>query len=277
MPTQKFQGIVAGKSKQLPPRRMTDTRRRSRRSMTASRNSEAFVSDCPKTGGITSLPDSTMETSGGCVSPAMLAETHTFLPGLVENYLLRQELPMKQKLAVLFVDIADSTSTVLRQPPEVALMLVQHFMSLVTEIALAHDGDVKDYEGDGALLYFESVAEAARAALAIRAALTAERSNDGNPLQARFSLNVGEVIIGLIGAPQRRSVALIGPAVTLASRLLKHISPGGIIAPQTAIEELQKEAPDVARQFTLGGKCMVLRGFEEDCVTAYHIPAPVFS
>ena len=42
----------------------------------------------------------------------------------------------------------------------------------MTEIAVAHCGDVKDYEGDGALLYFESVPEATQAAVAIRHALT---------------------------------------------------------------------------------------------------------
>jgi class 3 adenylate cyclase len=204
-----------------------------------------------------------------------LAQAYTFLPGLVEHYLARQELPIKRELAVLFVDLADSTNAVLRQSPELALAAVQRFMRIVTEIALVHCGDVKDYEGDGALLYFASVAEAARAALAIQEALAAERSTRDTFLQARLSLNVGEVVIGVIGSPLRRSVALIGSAVSLAARLLKQIPPGGIIAPQAAVEKLREDAPDLAERFQVWGECLTLKGFEEECVTAYYLTVDV--
>jgi len=202
-----------------------------------------------------------------------LAEARTFLPRLAEHYLTEQQSPMTREIAVLFVDIADSTNAVLHQPPETALALVQDFMSLVTKVALAYCGDVKDYEGDGALLYFGSIEQATRAALAIRSALAATREEGEILLQARFSVNVGNVIIGVIGTSLRRSVALIGPAVSLASRLLKHIPPGGIIAPQTAVEKLREEAPDLAEQFQVWGECLILKGFEQECVTAYHLPS----
>jgi len=223
-----------------------------------------LFADPPKIGEVTKLT----------TTPSALAEARTFLPRLAEHYLSEQQFPMSREIAILFVDIADSTSAVLQQPPEVALALVQRFMGLVTEVALAHCGDVKDYEGDGALLYFGSVEQATRAALAIRKALAA-REEGGFPLQARLSVNVGNVIIGVIGAPLRRSIALIGPAVSLASRLLKHIPPGGIIAPQIAVEKLRAEAPDLAERFAVWGECLILRGFEAECVTAYHLAPDV--
>ena len=113
--------------------------------------------------------------------PTMQTQAQTFLPGLVEGYLGRQALPMTKELAVLFVDIADSTSTLLHHPPAHALAMVQHFSALVTDIALAHCGDVKDYEGDGALLYFGALRQAVRAALAIREALVAEQKAARSP------------------------------------------------------------------------------------------------
>jgi class 3 adenylate cyclase len=201
-----------------------------------------------------------------------LAEVQPFVSGLVAHSLTQPGLPIQRELAVLFVDIADSTRTVVRQPLEAALVIVQRFTRLVTEIALAHCGDVKDYEGDGAMLYFRSVEQAARAALAIRAALAVTEEKEGFPLQARLSVNVGDVIIGEIGSLMRRSVTLIGPMVHVAARLLKHIPPGGVIAPQAVVERLRGDAPAVARQFHLLGPCLVLRGFEEECITAYHIP-----
>lgn len=198
---------------------------------------------------------------------------HTFLAGLAHHYLAQQRLPARKELTVLFVDIADSTATILHQPPEVALALVQRFMGVVTEIALAHCGDVKDYEGDGALLYFESVAEATQAALAIRHALAREQSAGQEPLRARLSLNVGSIIVGVIGSALRRSISLIGPSINIASRLLKHIPPGGIIATEAVVERLHQEAPALAQRFHVWNPCLVLKGVEEECVTAYHIPS----
>jgi len=200
------------------------------------------------------------------------AHAHAFLAGLAQHYMAQQRVPARKELTVLFVDIADSTATVLHQPPEVALALVQRFMGIVTEIALAHCGDVKDYEGDGALLYFESVPEATQAALAIRTALAHEQPEGQAPLRARLSLNVGSIIVGVIGSALRRAVALIGPSIHIASRLLKHIPPGGIIATEAVVERLRQEAPALAQRFHVWDPCLVLKGVEEECVTAYHIP-----
>ena len=181
-------------------------------------------------------------------------------------------VPARKELAVLFVDIADSTATVLHQPPEVALALVQRFMGIVTEIALAHCGDVKDYEGDGALLYFESVPEATQAAVAIRHALAQAPPEGHAPLRARFSLNVGSIIVGVIGSALRRSVALIGPSIHIAARLLKHIPPGGIIATEAVVERLRQEAPAFAQRFEVWDPCLILKGVEDECVSAFHLP-----
>src|SRR3989304_4074643 len=86
---------------------------------------------------------------------------------------------MRRRLATLFVDIAGSTPLVLRPPPETVLGVVQCFAELVTDIALAHRGQVKDFEGDGVLLYFAFAVDAAEAALAIHAALDRERCEAG--------------------------------------------------------------------------------------------------
>ncbi|NOT58225.1 MAG: adenylate/guanylate cyclase domain-containing protein [Deltaproteobacteria bacterium] len=198
---------------------------------------------------------------------------HPFVPGMVAHYLTHQDLPITRELAVLFVDLANSTRILSRQPPTHALTLIQHFTELVTDIAVAHCGDVKDYEGDGALLYFASIAHATRAALAMRTAFAVLHTRDGQVIQARFSLNVGEVTIGVIGSASRRSVALIGSTVHLAARLLKHVAPNGIIAPKTVVDRLQQEAPALARDFRLQGTCLTIRDFEEQCVTAYHLPS----
>ena len=217
-----------------------------------------------------SAPQAAAEPSPAVQTPG---HAHTFLPGLAQSYVSQDSAPIKKELTVVFVDIANSTSTIVNQSPERALDLVQGFMAMVTEIALENCGDVKDYEGDGALLYFESVTEAVRAALAIRAALADSRPGNGQPgLQARISLNLGDIIIGVIGVAMRRSVALIGPSINLASRLLKHIPPGGIIATQAALERLSRETPALAERFQPLDQRLELKGFENEYVSTFHIP-----
>ena len=217
------------------------------------------------------LPE-TQASPGEPAVPPRPAHAHTFLASLTHHYLALQRVPARKELTVLFVDIADSTATVLHQPPEVALALVQRFMEIVTEIALAHCGDVKDYEGDGALLYFESVPEATQAAVAIRNALAHTQPAGHAPLRARLSLNVGSIIVGVIGSALRRSVALIGPSIHIAARLLKHIPPDGIIATEAVVEHLRQEAPAFAQRFEVWDPCLILKGVEDECVSAFHLP-----
>jgi class 3 adenylate cyclase len=206
----------------------------------------------------------------GDTTPAA-THRHTYLPGLVENYVHRYDLPIKRELALLFVDIADSTAAILGKTPEEALAYVQRFMGIVTETALAYCGDVKDYEGDGALLYFESVAEAAQAAFAIRAGLGYGSSDAAGRLRARLSLDVGDIVIGEIGTALRRSVALIGPSINRAARLLKQIPPDGIIATEAIVHRLRAEAPDLAGRFVLLAARLELKGFDRETVTAYTV------
>lgn len=131
--------------------------------------------------------------------------------------------------------------------------------------------DVKDYEGDGAPLYFESVTEATQAAFAIREALANEGPVEATRLRARFSLDTGSVVIGIIGTPLRRSLALIGPSINLAARLLKQIPPDGIIATGAVVEALRRESPALAEKFALLDERLELKGFEHQVVTAWSI------
>jgi len=215
-------------------------------------------------------PDAPSEDEAGSDANASAPSDRTFafLPGLVESYANQQNLPVKRDLAILFVDIADSTSAIVQREPEQALAFVQRFMGIVTEAALAYCGDVKDYEGDGALLYFESVTEAAQAALEIRDRL-AQTAQSEEPLRARLSLDAGSVVIGVIGTPLRRSVALIGPSINRAARLLKQIPPDGIIATDRVVEMLRASGHPLAGRFTLLDEHLELKGFEQETVTAY--------
>ncbi len=201
---------------------------------------------------VEALPGEGWTGGNQSASPAaVLAGPAAFLPSLAERYLNDGGLPTRRRLVTLFVDIAGSTRLLAHHPPERVLRVVQRFMRLVTEVALAYCGDVKDFEGDGALLYFESTGEAARAAFAIRAALAQGVCGAGSPITARMSLTVGDVVLGVVGSALRQGIQLIGSSVHLGARLLKQVRPGGIIASGDLVESLRAEAPPLADQFRL--------------------------
>jgi class 3 adenylate cyclase len=207
----------------------------------------------------------------GVSAASAVARPESFLPSLATRYLSDGGLPARRRLATLFVDIAGSTRLLEDHAADAVLAIVQRFMHLVTDVALAYCGDVKDFEGDGALLYFESTAEASQAALAIRDAIAAGACGTSCPVSARMSLTVGEVVIGLVGTAMRQSIALVGTSVHIGARLLKHIPPGGIIASAEFVGALRAEQPPLADQFLLHDQAFEIPGADRITVTTYAV------
>ncbi len=185
---------------------------------------------------------------------------------------------MRRRLATLFVDIAGSTSLLVHHPPEVLLRVVQGFMTLVTEIASSHAGTVKDFEGDGALLYFASTKNAVRAALAIQRKLAVGRCDvacgDGPGIAARMSVTVGDVVLGVVGSSMRSGIALIGPSVNIGARLLKHAPLGAIITSGEVFEELRRDTPRLADEFHPLEAAFEVPGADGMTVATYVVPRP---
>jgi adenylate cyclase len=185
---------------------------------------------------------------------------------------------MLRRLATLFVDIAGSTRLVVRHPPETVLGVVQCFAELVTDIALRHRGRVKDFEGDGVLLYFESPVDATEAARAIHAALDRERCEagcGGGPgIPVRMSLSLGEVAVGEVGPTAHPALALVGSSVNLGARRLKVVPPGGIAASAEVVAALECEAPALAGRFRVLDPAFEVPGADGLTVAVYALEEP---
>lgn len=185
--------------------------------------------------------------------------------------------PKRRRLTTLFVDIAGSTSLLIHNPPEAVLEVVQRFMALVTEVASAHAGTVKDFEGDGALLYFATVENGVLAALAIQKSLADGRCDiacgDGPGIAARISVTVGDVVVGTVGSSARRGMALIGPSVNIGARLLKHAPLGTIIASGEVVEALGQDAPVLIDKFCPLDAAFVVPGAGGMTLATYVVPA----
>lgn len=173
------------------------------------------------------------------------------------------KLPLRREMAVLFVDIVDSTRLLTRHSPERALELVQAFMEVVVTAAVQHCGDVHDFEGDGALLYFAGPGEAVPAAFDLLAALAARRLGESELPAARIALAAGPLVVGYVGAPERRALTFLGPSINAAARILKLAPPGGIAATADVVRHAERTDPDLAVQFHALPERQLLKGFDE--------------
>jgi len=189
------------------------------------------------------------------VNPQQLIAERAFLAG--------QTLPLRRDMAVLFVDMVDSTQLVFSRSPDDVLRLVQAFMEEVVQVAVTHCGDVHDFEGDGAMLYFAGVGEALPAAFDLLTALNARRQRLPDLPHARIALDAGSLVVGYVGTAARRSLSFIGPSINTAARILKLASPDGIVATERVVVEGRRTDPDLAARLTALPERRSLKGIAE--------------
>ena len=136
----------------------------------------------------------------------------------------------RRRLTIHFSDIAGFTSIAETMPPERLVEELGDYFGTMREVLRAHHGTIDKYMGDGILAFFNAPRlvddheiEACRAALRAQEQLAADRTMrtaSGRPaFSARIGLEVGEVVVGNIGTPDRFAYTVIGDAVNLASRL----------------------------------------------------------
>lgn len=207
--------------------------------------------------------------------PVTVSPDTAFLPRVAgQNFLDGRELPTKRELVPMFVDMVDSTELVVHRSAEEVLEIIQAFMEVVIDVGIYHCGDVHDFEGDGALLYFEGPGEAVPAAFRLRDELLLRRSGPLDIPLPRISLDAGPVVIGIVGTRFRQTVALVGTAVHRAARMLKIAPPGAIIATQTVVERARVTSPDLAERFSRAEHDFVLDTRHPDPVPVWVAPAP---
>lgn len=222
-----------------------------------------------------SLLDINMDTSAYSWRPALFASERdnaiqAARPLLAEeSFLAGQTLPMRRDMAVLFVDMVDSTPLLFRHSNERVLEIVQAFMAVVVNVAAHHCGDVHDFEGDGAMLYFAGPGEAVPAAFRLREALHAARLKEPELPEARVAIDMGPLIIGRIGSRFRGSLSFIGPCVNTAARILKHAPPNGIAVTHSVFEHALVGNPDLAEKFNNKPERHILKGMGEEALEIF--------
>jgi adenylate cyclase len=151
----------------------------------------------------------------------------------------------EREVSVLFADLAGFTSfSETRSPTEVITMLNAYWAVVVPAIERG-GGVVEHFAGDGVLASFNTAddqpdhpSRASATALAI--------IEVGRPLAAthpdwpifRAGVNTGRVIVGNVGAEDRRSFTVIGDTTNVAARLLALGEPGTVVVAAATWERL---------------------------------------
>jgi class 3 adenylate cyclase/HAMP domain-containing protein len=158
----------------------------------------------------------------------------------------RQEVKLasqRKKLTVFFSDLAGFTEITDQMESEDLTQLLNHYLTEMSRIALAHGGTVDKYVGDALMVFFgdpetRGVKEDALASVRMAIAMQARMRELGEmwrdagierPLACRIGIHTGYCTVGNFGSDDRMDYTIIGGAVNLASRLEHEAPPGGIL------------------------------------------------
>jgi adenylate cyclase len=155
---------------------------------------------------------------------------------LLLDHLLREpdflEQPVRQDVAVMFVDLSGSTGVAEALGPEGTRDLFSTMQTLVEGEVTAHGGVVITYMGDGVLAVFglpkprsDDSARALAAVEALRASMTLWLNDlpaeARDRLDFRIGLHFGPAILSRLGSPTQQQITATGDTVNVASRLLE--------------------------------------------------------
>ncbi len=159
----------------------------------------------------------------------------TYVPRDLVHRLVRQgddavQSSVAREATVMFTDIVAFTrQSETMTAPQTADFLNQHF-AMISRCVEAEGGTIDKFIGDSLMAFWgapedqpDHAVRACRAALAIRAAVTADNQSrvreGGDPVRVRIGIHSGEVIVGNIGAPGRINYTIVGDTVNTANRL----------------------------------------------------------
>jgi adenylate cyclase len=181
--------------------------------------------------------------SGSVVNFSTEGRQKRFIRGVFQHYLsptvidqvMQQPERLKlggerKELTVLFSDVAGFTTVSESLDPEELTLLLNEYLSLMTEIILDTGGTLDKYEGDAIIAFWgapldqpDHAVRACRAALRCQRRLAELRESlreRGLPeLFARIGINSGPMIVGNMGSASRFDYTVMGDSVNLGSRL----------------------------------------------------------
>jgi adenylate cyclase len=144
----------------------------------------------------------------------------------------RQERKIEPRLvAVLATDVVGASRLMEADEAGTLSAIQAIFSEIIAPAAARHGGRMVKTMGDGALVEFASPVEAVLCAVEAQAGI-AERPHQGQDIQVRMGINLGDVVTTEDGD-------ILGDSVNVATRLESIADPGGICISGKVYDELQ--------------------------------------
>lgn len=136
----------------------------------------------------------------------------------------------KRELSIFFSDLGGFTTISERLDPERLTLLLNEYLSAMTDIILESGGTIDKYEGDAIIAFWNApLAQADHAARAVRTGLRCQerlarlrpdfKARFGCELFMRIGINTGPVVVGNLGSAQRFDYSILGDNANVAARL----------------------------------------------------------
>lgn len=149
----------------------------------------------------------------------------------------------RKKLTVFFSDLVGFTETADRMESEDVTQILNHYLTEMSDIALAHGATIDKFVGDAIMIFFGDpvsrgvpvdATTCVKMAIAMQARLlelaeTWEGFGLAQPLKCRIGITTGYCTVGNFGSENRMDYTIIGGPVNLASRLEGAAEPGKIL------------------------------------------------
>jgi len=147
--------------------------------------------------------------------------------------------PHRREIVVLFLDLRGFTAFIESVEPEEVMGALAEFHALVGELAIAHQGTIERFCGDGLMIFFNDPVQvpnpaerAVQMAIAMRARvvdLAAGWRKRGWELGLGVGIAQGYATIGAIGFEGRWDYGAIGTVTNLAARLCGEAQAGQVL------------------------------------------------
>lgn len=166
-----------------------------------------------------------------------------------------------RSVTILFSDLRGFSAMTMQQTPEETLSTLNRYFSVMTDVILAHEGNVSELLGDGMVVLFGAPVQhendalrAVLCAVEMQQALGRFNAMSDKTLEMGIGVATGSVVAGNIGSEKRMKYGVVGPPINLAARL-ESFTVGSQILICEQTHELVKAAVDVgeAKSFRAKG------------------------
>ena len=178
----------------------------------------------------------------------------------------------RRRVAVVFSDIRGFTPFAESREPEAVVEMLNRYLQAQAEVVIRHGGDIDKFVGDEIMARFTGPGMALRATraavdmVAAVEALNSGRMGAADRAAVGVGVNVGDAVLGAMGAEQRMDFTAIGDTVNTAARLCAAAGPGEVLV----TEAVRRELDNVTELVFSALEPMHLKG-KHEAVSVYRV------